>query len=133
MDGRGPSIWDTFSHTPGTIKDGTNGDVATDSYARWREDVALLKSYGVNAYRFSISWSRIIPEGSRNSKVNQAGIDWYRRFLSELKAAGIRPFVVRPAISPWNNTVTCLDPLSLGSPRGAKPVLQWVAQQGRVY
>ena len=94
MDGRGPSIWDTFSHTPGTIKDGTNGDVATDSYARWREDIALLKSYDVNAYRFSISWSRVIPLGGRNDPVNEKGITFYRNLIESLLEEGITPYVV---------------------------------------
>ncbi|KAI0263103.1 beta-glucosidase 1A [Gloeopeniophorella convolvens] len=92
-DGRLPSIWDTFSHTPGKTADGDTGDRATESYARWREDVALLKSYGVRAYRFSISWSRIVPKGSRNSPVNPAGIAHYRKFIEALVEAGIRPFV----------------------------------------
>ncbi|KAI0310299.1 glycoside hydrolase superfamily [Amylostereum chailletii] len=92
-DGRLPSIWDTFSHLPGKTIDGSTGDVATDSYRLWEEDIALLKSYGVRAYRFSLSWSRIIPEGSRNSTVNKAGIEWYRKFIEELVKNGIKPFV----------------------------------------
>ena len=92
--GRGPSIWDTFSKTPGKIRDGTNGDVATNSYRLWEEDVALLKSYGVKAYRFSISWSRIIPKGGRRDEVNQEGIDHYRKLLEALVQEGIVPFVV---------------------------------------
>ncbi|EIM81979.1 beta-glucosidase 1A [Stereum hirsutum FP-91666 SS1] len=91
-DGRLPSIWDTFSHTPGKTADGLTGDHATESYKLWKEDVALLKSYGVTAYRFSFSWSRIIPEGTRHSQVNQAGIDFYRRFIQELLDSGITPF-----------------------------------------
>ncbi|KAI0340378.1 beta-glucosidase 1A [Trametopsis cervina] len=91
--GRGPSIWDTFSKTPGKIADGTNGDTATDSYRLWKEDVALLKSYGVKAYRFSIAWSRVIPKGGRKDPINREGIDHYRTLLEELVKEGIVPFV----------------------------------------
>jgi beta-glucosidase len=66
-DGRGPSIWDTFSHTPGKIADGSTGDVACDSYHRFAEDIALLKNLGVSTYRMSIAWSRIFPEGKGRS------------------------------------------------------------------
>ena len=93
-DGRGPSIWDTFSKTPGKIRDGSNGDVATDSYRLWKEDVALLRSYGVKAYRFSIAWSRIIPRGGRSDEVSQDGIAHYRAIIEELIKSGITPFVV---------------------------------------
>ncbi|RDX54715.1 beta-glucosidase 1A [Lentinus brumalis] len=92
-DGRLPSIWDTFSHKPGTTKGGDNGDVATDSYRRWKEDIALLTQYGVKAYRFSISWSRVIPLGGRNDPVNEAGIKHYRNIIEELLKNGITPFV----------------------------------------
>lgn len=97
-DGRLPSIWDTFSHTPGKTLNGETGDHATESYKLWKEDIALLKSYGATAYRFSLSWSRIIPEGSRHSAINQAGIDHYRRFCQELLDHGIRPFIVCSSI-----------------------------------
>ncbi|KIP09737.1 glycoside hydrolase family 1 protein [Phlebiopsis gigantea 11061_1 CR5-6] len=93
VDGRAPSIWDTFCKTPGKIADGSSGDVATDSYKRWKEDVQLLKSYGVKAYRFSISWSRIVPEGGRRDAVNAAGIAHYRALIEELLREGIVPFV----------------------------------------
>nr|Q25BW5.1 RecName: Full=Beta-glucosidase 1A; AltName: Full=Cellobiase 1A [Phanerodontia chrysosporium]BAE87008.1 beta-glucosidase [Phanerodontia chrysosporium] len=92
-DGREPSIWDTFCKAPGKIADGSSGDVATDSYNRWREDVQLLKSYGVKAYRFSLSWSRIIPKGGRSDPVNGAGIKHYRTLIEELVKEGITPFV----------------------------------------
>ena len=95
IDGRGPSIWDTFSHKSGTTKDGSNGDVATDSYRLWREDVALMKKYGVNAYRFSISWSRVIPLGGRNDPVNEAGVAYYRQLIEELLKNGITSYAVR--------------------------------------
>jgi len=92
-DGREPSIWDTFSKTPGKIRDGSNGDVATDSYRLWKEDVDLLESYGVKSYRFSIPWTRIIPKGGREDPVNEAGIKFYRNLLEELIKRGIVPFV----------------------------------------
>jgi len=92
-DGRGPSIWDTFCKIPGKIADGSSGDVACDSYHRTGEDIALLKLTGAKAYRFSISWSRIIPLGGRNDPINQKGIDFYSKFVDDLLAEGITPFV----------------------------------------
>ncbi len=89
-DGRGESIWDRFSHTPGKIVNGDTGDVACDHYHRTAEDVELLKSLNVNAYRFSIAWPRIVPDGG--TAVNQPGIDFYSRLVDQLLAAGITPF-----------------------------------------
>ena len=90
-DGRCPSIWDTFSHTPGATIAGDTGDVATDSYHRWREDLALLKDLGVDAYRFSIAVPRIIstPDGVPNEK----GLDFYEGVVDALLEAGIKPVV----------------------------------------
>ena len=88
-DGRGPSVWDTFSHTPGAVRDGDTGDVACDSYHRYGEDVALLAGLGVQGYRFSVSWSRVLPTGS--GQVNQAGLDYYKRLADALREAGIEP------------------------------------------
>jgi len=93
-DGRGKSIWDDFSRSPGKTLDGKNGDVATDSYNRWKDDIALLRQYGVKAYRFSISWPRIIPLGGRGDPTNPEGIKYYSDFIDELIANGIVPFVV---------------------------------------
>lgn len=93
--GRAPSIWDAFCKTPGKIRDGSSGDIASDSYRLWKEDVVLLTSYGVKAYRFSLSWSRIIPKGGRNDPINEEGIQFYRTLLEELLHNGIVPFVVR--------------------------------------
>ncbi|KAG6849129.1 hypothetical protein H0H93_011076 [Arthromyces matolae] len=93
VDGRGKSIWDDFSKLPGKTLDGRNGDVATDSYRLWKEDVALLAKYGVKAYRFSISWSRIIPLGGRNDPINPAGIKFYSDLIDALLSHGITPFV----------------------------------------
>ncbi|MBN1286542.1 MAG: beta-glucosidase [Anaerolineae bacterium] len=90
-DGRGESIWDRFTHTPGAIKDGSTGDVACDHYHRYREDVALMQSLGVKAYRFSVAWPRILPQGT--GEVNQAGLDFYSRLVDALLEAGITPFV----------------------------------------
>ncbi|MEV4427467.1 GH1 family beta-glucosidase [Streptomyces sp. R-07] len=88
-DGRTPSIWDTFSHTPGRVFEGHTGDVAVDHYHRFREDVAIMAELGLNAYRFSVSWSRVQPTG-RGPAVQQ-GLDFYRRLVDELLAAGIEP------------------------------------------
>src|SRR5512135_3320761 len=78
-DGRGPSVWDTFSHTPGKVVRGETGDVADDHYHRMPSDVALMADLGLNAYRFSISWPRIVPAGS--GSVEQRGIDFYSRLV----------------------------------------------------
>ena len=90
-DGKGESIWDRFSHTPGKVRDGDTGDVACDHYHRYREDVALMKSLGLNAYRFSISWPRIKPQG--RGQPNKAGLDFYDKLVDEVLAAGITPFL----------------------------------------
>jgi beta-glucosidase len=88
--GRGESIWDRFSHTPGKVANGDNGDVACDHYHRWRDDIALMRELGVQAYRFSIAWPRILPDGI--GAVNQAGLDFYDRLVDGLLEAGITPF-----------------------------------------
>ncbi|KAG2739879.1 glycoside hydrolase family 1 protein [Suillus brevipes Sb2] len=93
VDGRGKSIWDDFSKQPGKTMDGRDGDVATDSYRLWKEDIALLAQYGVKSYRFSLSWSRIIPLGGRNDPVNPKGIAFYSNFINALLEHGIIPFV----------------------------------------
>jgi beta-glucosidase len=90
-DGRGQSIWDTFSHTPGRTRDGDTGDVAADHYHRYVEDVALMGQLGLGSYRFSLSWPRILPEGT--GRVNQKGLDFYKRLLDELHRQGIAPMV----------------------------------------
>jgi beta-glucosidase len=89
-DGKGPSIWDTYAHTPGNIKNNDTGDVANDHYHRYKDDVALMKSIGASAYRFSIAWPRIFPEGK--GQPNPRGVDFYNRLVDELRAAGIEPF-----------------------------------------
>ncbi|MER6968926.1 family 1 glycosylhydrolase, partial [Streptomyces halstedii] len=90
-DGRTPSIWDTFSHTPGRTAGGEHGDIAVDHYHRYRDDVALMADLGLSAYRFSVSWSRVQPTG-RGPAV-QRGLDFYRRLVDELLAHGIKPAV----------------------------------------
>ncbi len=90
-DGKGESIWDRFAHTPGKIKNRDTGDVACDSYHRWREDIALMRAMNLNSYRFSISWPRIQPAGS--GPANFKGIDYYSRLVDALLEARTRPFV----------------------------------------
>jgi len=90
-DGKGESIWDRFTHTPGKILDGSTGDVACDHYHRWPDDIKLMASLNLQAYRLSVAWPRILPEG--RGAVNQAGIDFYSRLVDGLLAAGITPFV----------------------------------------
>ena len=90
-DGKGPSIWDTFCLRPGAISTGETGDTACDHYHRWREDVALMHALGLGAYRFSISWPRVLPSGT--GAPNEKGIAFYDRLIDELLAKGIRPFV----------------------------------------
>ena len=90
-DGRGESIWDRFSRTPGRVRNGDTGDVACDHYHRFRGDVALIADLGLSAYRFSVSWPRVIPAGS--GSINPAGLDFYDRLVDELVARDIAPFV----------------------------------------
>ncbi|KAK4857429.1 hypothetical protein QYF36_000597 [Acer negundo] len=91
-EGKGLSNWDVFSHKPGKIMDGSSGDVAVDQYHRYLEDISLMESLGVNSYRFSISWSRILPKG-RFGDVNIAGINYYNKLIDALLLKGILPFV----------------------------------------
>ncbi len=89
--GRGESIWDRFAHTPGRILNGDTGDVATDHYHRYREDVALMSELNLNAYRFSLAWPRLQPDGS--GPLSADGVGFYERLVDELLGAGIRPWV----------------------------------------
>lgn len=89
-DGRGKTIWDTFSHTPGKTFHGDTGDVADDSYHRYPEDIALMKEYGLTGCRFSIAWSRIFPDGKGTP--NQKGVDHYKRVVDALLQAGVQPY-----------------------------------------
>ena len=90
-DGAGPSIWQRFTRTPGLVRDGDTGDVACDHYRRYADDVALMRRLGMNAYRFSIAWSRVLPEG--RGSVNARGLDHYDRLVDALLAHGIAPAV----------------------------------------
>jgi beta-glucosidase len=90
-DGRGPSIWDTFSHTPGRVVGGETGDLACDHYHRWPEDLELLADLGVTAYRLSVAWPRIQPTGA--GRVERRGVEFYQRLLGGLRDRGITPFV----------------------------------------
>eukprot|EP00058_Branchiostoma_floridae_P022669 XP_002608159.1 hypothetical protein BRAFLDRAFT_125874 [Branchiostoma floridae] len=93
VDGKGESIWDRFSHTPGKVDRGDTGDVACDSHNKYREDVQLMKAMGLKYYRFSLSWPRIFPDGTVAGGVNQAGVDYYNNVIDELLANGITPMV----------------------------------------
>lgn len=90
-DGKGPSIWDVFSHTPGKVFRNQTGDIACDHYHRYRDDVRLMSELGLQAYRMSISWPRIVPEGT--GKINATGLDFYDKLVDELLAAGVDPWV----------------------------------------
>jgi len=89
-DGRGETIWDRFSHTPGKVVNGDTGDVACDHYHRYPQDIALMRELGVKGYRFSMAWSRVLPTGTGTS--NPKGLDFYDRLVDEILAAGITPF-----------------------------------------
>ncbi|MEY2401057.1 MAG: beta-glucosidase [Ilumatobacteraceae bacterium] len=97
VDGRGESIWDRFCTLPGAIKDGTDGTVACDHYHRYQDDIALMQRLDLNAYRFSIAWPRVLPEG--RGRVNSAGLDFYDRLVDALLSAGIQPF---PTLYHWD-------------------------------
>ena len=90
-DGRSESIWDRFCATPGKVRNGDDGSVACDFYHRYPEDIALMKELGLDAFRFSVAWPRIVPEG--RGTVNEAGLDFYDRLVDEVLAAGIEPYV----------------------------------------
>jgi beta-glucosidase len=96
-DGAGPSNWHVFAHTPDRTANGETGDVACDHYRRWRDDVGLMRDLGLNAYRFSLAWSRILPAGT--GQVNARGLDFYDRLVDALLAAGITPF---PTLFHWD-------------------------------
>src|SRR4029450_9331979 len=96
VGGRGRSIWDTFSHTPGRTFQGDTGDVAAEHYVRYREDVALMAELGLPAYRFSVAWPRVQPDGA--GRIERRGLDFYDRLVDELLAHGIAPW---PTPAPW--------------------------------
>ena len=90
-DGKGESIWDVFTHEEGKILRNATGDVACDHYHRYKEDVALMAELGINAYRFSVSWPRIFPDGT--GKVNEKGAEFYEKLIDELLSRGIEPYM----------------------------------------
>jgi beta-glucosidase len=90
-DGAGPSIWHRFSHTPGLVRDGDTGDVACDFYRLYRDDVARMRELGLTAFRFSVSWSRVLPEG--RGQINAKGLDFYAKVVDSLLEKGIRPLI----------------------------------------
>jgi beta-glucosidase len=96
-DGRGESVWDRFCATPGKVRNGDSGAIACDFYHRYPDDVALMQKLGLDAFRFSIAWPRVLPEG--RGRVNAAGLDFYDRLVDELLAAGIEPF---PTLFHWD-------------------------------
>ena len=115
-DGAGASIWHRFAHTPGALQGGATGDIASDHYRRWKDDVKLMRELGLKAYRFSIAWARVLPEG--RGKVNRAGLDFYERLVDTLLDSGIEPLAtlyhwdlpaalddrggwLNPDIAPW--------------------------------
>ncbi|HEY7484860.1 MAG TPA: GH1 family beta-glucosidase [Streptosporangiaceae bacterium] len=103
-DGRSPSIWDTFAHTPGKVDGGHTGDVACDHYRRWPEDIEIMKRLGIDAYRFSIAWPRVVPGGG--GPVNPAGLAFYDRLVDALLEAGITPY---PTLFHWDLPQTLQD------------------------
>jgi beta-glucosidase len=94
-DGKGPSVWDVFAHRGGTIADGSTGDVAADHYHRYADDIALMASLGIRSYRFSVSWPRVLPDGT--GKVNQRGLDFYKRLVE-----GLRRHDIEPVLTLWH-------------------------------
>jgi beta-glucosidase len=91
VDGRGPSVWDTFSRTPGKVRNGETGDVAADHYHRWADDLEMIQRLGIRSYRFSVSWSRVLPSGA--GLVNTKGLDFYKRLVDGLLQRGIIPML----------------------------------------
>ena len=90
-DGKGPSIWDAFASIPGKTRNGETGAIACDHFHKFKEDIQLMKDMGITAYRFSISWSRLMPTGK--GKINESGIQFYSDLIDELLLAGITPWV----------------------------------------
>jgi len=103
-DGRGESVWDRFCATPGKVRNGDDGGVACDFYHRYRDDIALMRELGLDAFRFSIAWPRILPEG--RGRVNEKGLDFYDRLVDELLGSGITPFVT---LFHWDTPQTIED------------------------
>jgi beta-glucosidase len=122
-DGAGPSIWDRFAHTPGRTENGETGDIACDHYRRYADDVALMRELGLTAYRFSVAWKRVLPEG--RGRVNAAGIGFYDRLVDTLLAAGIQPAVT---LYHWDLPAALDDRGGWLNP----DVAEWFAEYARV-
>ena len=118
QDGKGESIWDRFCHTPGKILGGDTGDVACDHYNRWRDDVDLMQTMNVQTYMFSISWPRVIPNGT--GSVNAKGLDFYERLVDGLLERGIEPC---PTLYHWDLPQALEDAGEAGS--RATPLPRW--------
>jgi len=118
-DGAGESIWHRFSHVPGNIADGTNGDVACDHYCRFADDVRLMRELGLGAYRLSTSWSRVLPAGT--GRVNQAGLDFYSRLIDTLLEHRIQPMVT---LYHWDLPAALEDRSGWANPQ----VVDWFAE-----
>lgn len=125
-DGRGLSVWDDFCRQPGRIFEGHSGDVACDHYHRYREDIALMAELGVKAYRFSIAWPRILPEGT--GKVNEKGLDFYKRLVGELLQHGIRPYAT---LFHWDYPLPLLDRGGWLNPDSPQWFAEYVHQAGQ--
>src|SRR5215208_3084821 len=122
-DGAGPSIWQRFTHSPGLTANGDTGDVACDHYRRWRDDIGVMRELGLNSYRFSISWSRVLPSGT--GRVNERGLDFYRQLVDGLLEAGIAP---NATLYHWDLPVALDD-------RGGwlnRDIADWFADYARV-
>ncbi|CAM0952010.1 unnamed protein product [Alopecurus aequalis] len=104
--GRGPTVWDKFAHTPGKIADGNNGDVALDFYHKYKEDLDLVTAMNMDAFRFSIAWSRILPNGSLSGGVNRQGVDFYNNLINAVIAKGLTPYVT---IHHWDTPLALED------------------------
>ena len=122
-DGAGESIWHRFAHTPGKIADGSHGDVACDHYRRFADDVRLMRELGLGAYRFSTSWSRVLPEGV--GRVNQAGLDFYSRLVDTLLEHDIQPMVT---LYHWDLPAALEDRGGWADPRSA----DWFAEYAQL-
>ena len=132
MDGKSLSIWDTWSATPGHILDGSTAKVACNSYYQYEEDVQLLKAMGVGYYRFSIAWTRILPDGTTGTlpdgttgTVNEAGVQYYRNLIAALKAEGIEPVVT---LYHWDLPQVLSDQGGLLNPQ----FVDWFVEYARV-
>ena len=122
-DGKGLNWWDTFSHIPGKVQNNDTGDVACDNYHRYEEDVKLMAKIGIKAYRFSISWARIIPEGT--GKINQKGIDFYNNLINCLIAHGIEPYIT---VYHWDMPQALADKGAWENPE----CIKWFADYAKV-